>query len=383
MFSRDSKKASTEPNDSSRGGPAAPGAPEGRGAQGAQGSGTALDSMMDLAATLLREYGRTALDMEDVTGESIRKVCEQWANHLLAGGPRPGKETASASLAQRDVAGARTFFVEQRRDEVAFVSRSLAALRRGVWSFVQTLEGLLHQDHDIDSRVTVQLERLRELAQSGTPVEILRREVLGAVEEIGQLAQERHRQLRERVEGLSHRVTELDSQLETARIEGEIDALTRLYNRKAFDQRVVEVARMSRVSGRPTSLLLFDIDHFKQVNDTLGHLAGDVVLRQVADRLVRKFRTKSDFVARYGGEEFAILLWETASSAETVANRMLVALAETPISYEQVSIPITGSVGLSQLRPEETELTWIERTDRALYAAKAKGRNCVVADLEL
>ena len=364
MFSRDSKKTSTELDDSSR------------------GAGAGLDSMMDLAATLLREYGRTALDMEDVTGESIRKICEQWANHLLAGGPKPGKETGPASLAQRDVAGARAFFVEQRRDEVAFVSRSLAALRRGVWSFVQTLEGLLHQEHDIDSRVTEQLERLRELAQSGTPVEILRREVLGAVEQIGQLAQERHRQLRERVEGLSHRVTELDSQLETARIEGEIDALTRLYNRKAFDQRVVEVARMSRASGRPTSLLLFDIDHFKQVNDTLGHLAGDVVLRQVADRLVRKFRTKSDFVARYGGEEFAILLWETASSAETVANRMLIALADTPIAYEQVSIPITGSVGLSQLRTEETELAWIERTDRALYAAKARGRNCVVADLE-
>jgi len=340
-----------------------------------------LDSMMDLAATLLREYGRTALDMEDVTGESIRQKCEQWANHLLAGGPRPGKEAGPAALSQRDVGGARAFFVEQRRDEVAFVSRSLAALRRGVWSFVQTLEGLLHQDRDIDSRVTAQLERLRELAQSGTPVEILRREVLGAVEEIGHLAQERHRQLRERVEGLSHRVTELDSQLENARIEGEIDALTRLYNRKAFDQRVVEVARMSRISGRPASLLLFDIDHFKNVNDTLGHLAGDVVLRQVADRLVRKFRTKSDFVARYGGEEFAILLWETAASAEVVANRMLVALAESPVVYEQVSIPITGSVGLSQLKPEETELAWIDRTDRALYAAKAHGRNRVVADL--
>jgi diguanylate cyclase len=359
MFKRDTKETGPAPVETERGG---------------------LDSMMDLAATLLREYGRTALDMEDVTGDSIRKSCEQWANHLLAGGPQPGKEAAPASLAQRDVAGARAFFVEQRRDEVAFVSRSLAALRRGVWSFVQTLEGLLHQDHDVDIRVTAQLERLRELAQSGTPVEILRREVLGAVEEIGQLAQERHRQLRERVEGLSHRVTELDSQLETARIEGEIDALTRLYNRKAFDQRVVEVARMSRVSGRPTSLLLFDIDHFKQVNDTLGHLAGDVVLRQVADRLVRKFRTKSDFVARYGGEEFAILLWETSRSAEVVANRMLAALADPPIVYEQVSIPITGSFGIAQLRPEETELAWIERSDRALYAAKAQGRNQVVAD---
>ncbi len=141
MFGRDDKKTSSVQEDPSR------------------GRDPSLDSMMDLAATLLREYGRTALDMEDVTGESVRKNCEQWANHLLAGGPRPGKEAAAASLAQRDVGGARAFFVEQRRVEVAFVSRSLAALRRGVWSFVQTLEGLLHQDSDIDSRVTAQLER--------------------------------------------------------------------------------------------------------------------------------------------------------------------------------------------------------------------------------
>src|SRR5581483_10923002 len=134
--------------------------------------GAGVDSMIDLAAALLREYGRTALDMEDMTGDSIRGTCEQWANHLLTGSPRPGKEAEPSPLAQRDVSGARAFFVEQRRDEVAFVSRSLAALRRGVWSFVQTLEGLLHQDRDIDSRVSAQLQRLRELAQSGTPVEI-------------------------------------------------------------------------------------------------------------------------------------------------------------------------------------------------------------------
>jgi diguanylate cyclase len=372
MFWRETSKRTQSPD--------APEAPESAGSTDGGDSGS--DNLMDLAAGLLREYGRTALDREQTTGDSVRDLCERWANHLLAGGPRPGEEPGPASRAQRDVTGARLFFSQQRRDEIAFVSRSLAALRRGVWSFVQTLEGLLNQDRDLDVRVTGQLERLRQLAEGATPVEMLRREVLGAVEEISQLAQERHRQLRERVEGLSNRVTELDSQLETARYEGQIDSLTRLFNRKAFDQQLIQVAKLSRISGRPASLLLFDIDHFKQVNDTLGHLAGDVVLRQVADRLVKKFRTKSDFVARFGGEEFGILLWETVVTARTVAERMLVSLAELPITYEQSLIPVTGSIGLAQLRAEETDLAWLERVDRALYAAKEGGRNRAVADLD-
>jgi two-component system cell cycle response regulator len=135
-------------------------------------------------------------------------------------------------------------------------------------------------------------------------------------------------------------------------------------------------------SGRPMSVLIADIDHFKQLNDTYGHDAGDAVLREFAARLRRNTRG-IDLACRLGGEEFIVIMPDTElSRAYQVAERLRACIAADPfpVSSSQ-KIPVTASVGLSTLEnADDTPETLYKRADNALYAAKRRGRNRVVAD---
>jgi diguanylate cyclase (GGDEF)-like protein/hemerythrin-like metal-binding protein len=122
---------------------------------------------------------------------------------------------------------------------------------------------------------------------------------------------------------------------------------------------------------------MLDLDHFKVINDALGHAAGDRVLRGVADGLRAALRT-SDSITRWGGEEFLILMPNTGlASATILAERIREAIAARP--FEGIG-PVTASLGLSEFVPPESLQAWVERTDQAMYRAKAEGRNRVAVD---
>jgi two-component system cell cycle response regulator len=134
--------------------------------------------------------------------------------------------------------------------------------------------------------------------------------------------------------------------------------------------------------GNETALMLFDIDHFKQVNDRFGHPAGDEVLRELAGRAMRQVRSV-DLVGRLGGEEFVVVMPETSlSGAVVVAERLRVAVADEPFILQDNGgkLPITVSVGIAVTGKETDTLeSLLKRADEALYAAKNAGRNRVVA----
>jgi diguanylate cyclase (GGDEF)-like protein len=157
------------------------------------------------------------------------------------------------------------------------------------------------------------------------------------------------------------------------------DALTGLYNRRALqDQLETEIARGHRY-GNPLSLVLLDFDHFKQVNDTYGHLCGDHVLKEIAQRVTRVVR-EADVAARYGGEEFAVILPHASlPDARMVAERLRHAVEDKPVVWDEHEVPVTISVGVSELS-EATEDAYalLGAADKALYAAKVGGRNRVV-----
>jgi diguanylate cyclase (GGDEF)-like protein len=124
---------------------------------------------------------------------------------------------------------------------------------------------------------------------------------------------------------------------------------------------------------------MVDVDHFKAVNDKYGHPSGDIVLRAVADNLVRHFLRKEDFVTRYGGEEFAIVVRD--STLDKVASRIERArevLAQMSIKTPSGNVTVTQSAGLAAFIPGESAPRWIDRADKSLYAAKRAGRNRVV-----
>jgi diguanylate cyclase (GGDEF)-like protein/PAS domain S-box-containing protein len=157
------------------------------------------------------------------------------------------------------------------------------------------------------------------------------------------------------------------------------DHLTGVANRRAFFEAAELELSRNRRTPRPTALILFDADHFKDVNDRHGHPAGDCVLRQLGAALSATFR-QVDVVARVGGEEFAVLLpSSTMAGALAVAERLRVLVASQPVVCEGVPIAYTVSAGIAAVEAGETiDLdTLIKRADRALYAAKTKGRNRV------
>jgi len=129
----------------------------------------------------------------------------------------------------------------------------------------------------------------------------------------------------------------------------------------------------------PACLLMIDIDNFKQINDTHGHPTGDVTLEAVARALTRSFPRRSDVVTRFGGDEFAVILRDaTAVDGGRLAARFLDGVRQLDVSGPRERVTVTASVGVAEALPGESADAWFARADRALYAAKAEGRDCVV-----
>lgn len=157
-----------------------------------------------------------------------------------------------------------------------------------------------------------------------------------------------------------------------------LDPLTRIFNRKHFNNEMESEFARARRYGRPLSFLIMDIDFFKKVNDTHGHPAGDFVLKTVAN-LVRESLRAQDVFARFGGEEFALILPETTNeNAYTLAEKLRAKIQKADFDYDGKRIPITISIGLATLKeahhgPEDL----LGEADKNLYAAKNAGRNRV------
>jgi len=158
----------------------------------------------------------------------------------------------------------------------------------------------------------------------------------------------------------------------------ERDYLTRVYNRRYFFSAGQQLHALLTRRSQPITVAMLDIDHFKQINDTLGHEAGDAVLRQMAEILSTRFRV-SDIVARLGGEEFCVLASElTADQARLLFEELRVTLEATPVVFDGELVPYTVSIGLCSL-PGLSLDEMLREADRMLYRSKSGGRNCVSA----
>ncbi|MEO8372767.1 MAG: diguanylate cyclase [Candidatus Solibacter sp.] len=179
-----------------------------------------------------------------------------------------------------------------------------------------------------------------------------------------------------------HRILNLQEELmrtrEALRQQATHDGLTGLFNRTTILEKLDDELARSQRSGEPVGLLMVDIDRFKLINDTRGHLVGDAVLREVAQRL-RTTARRYDSVGRYGGEEFLVVLPGCdMDAASAQAERMRASVGNIPCSSSGKPVPITASLGISCTPPSAPEFL-IRDADDALYEAKAGGRNRAVA----
>jgi diguanylate cyclase (GGDEF)-like protein len=154
-----------------------------------------------------------------------------------------------------------------------------------------------------------------------------------------------------------------------------VDPLTGAFNRRYMERCMGDTIERQRRSTAPASVLLIDIDHFKRINDRLGHAKGDSVLKAVV-ALIRKRARKLDLLFRIGGEEFILLLPDTREGdAAALAEQLRASIAESTLLEDG---PVTASIGVSELRAVESLDSWMKRADDAMYAAKKAGRNRVV-----
>jgi diguanylate cyclase len=244
----------------------------------------------------------------------------------------------------------------------------------------------------LNKSVTDEVAQLRLNAAGAPDLDTLRTQLTARLNAISSHLTEfraredsRIRSYRERVQHMRARISVLERESrslhESLREEQRlamIDALTGIPNRAAYDDRIEQEFKRWKRFTRPVSILAWDIDRFKSINDAYGHKAGDKVLRVIGQHLARHVRD-TDFVARYGGEEFVMLLVGTGvEEARVVADKIRVELAALGFHFHDSPVAVTASCGITEFSGGDTPDTIFDRADRALYKAKQAGRNCCV-----
>lgn len=161
------------------------------------------------------------------------------------------------------------------------------------------------------------------------------------------------------------------------------DSLTGLHNRRYMEKKIRQLYDHYRKTGTEFALACADIDYFKNINDLYGHACGDIILKSLAEDISKSIRP-NDSVARWGGEEFLILMPETGEfHAVEMAERVRIMIETGRYEGDVVSVPVTVTIGVTVIRPDETAESLFKRTDMALYHGKRKSRNCVTSFTEL
>ncbi|WP_122300853.1 diguanylate cyclase [Pseudomonas syringae] len=246
---------------------------------------------------------------------------------------------------------------------------------------------------ELDTQIREQVDGLQSSVQDAADLDSLKQVLeshleglLGTMDEHQQQRDLREQEVAARLKGLAERVAHMEQEaqgyrehLEVQRQKALLDPLTGLPNRAAWSERLDYEVNAWHQRGNSLSLAMLDLDHFKRINDGYGHLAGDKVLKIIANVLSKRLRP-TDFIARFGGEEFVLLMPDSAlADALAVGEVLREAIAACPFHFKGEPVTITVSMGVAQFQPGERSDLALKRADEALYRAKAAGRNQVQA----
>jgi len=257
------------------------------------------------------------------------------------------------------------------QDEKAFEERSV--ISKAVETEVSGLRSHVEEAEDLEHLKTSVSERLDVLNQH---FEKYKTSDQNRFEQ----SQKQIKQLNKRLQEMEKESSELRDSAEKSRELALKDALTGIWNRQALNENLEkEYVRWQRYQ-KPLSIVIWDIDFFKRVNDNYGHAAGDKVLKTIAT-IFKQATRDADFIARFGGEEFVGIFPETRlEDALTLANKIRTKVETSKFHYENKPVPITASAGLATFRPNDTIDDVFKRADAALYRSKEAGRNTCTAD---
>ncbi len=312
------------------------------------------------------------------------RVYEVWYNYATGYNPELNQKvnetlSSSGTLTDADIDQLYSTFISPTRvvDELGSVNGKISTEIDQVMALIDTAVRSASKHDATLSDATKKLGRAND-----------RGAIRSIIESLVQTASDMKRDnqtLDARLKASKQEITQLRHSLESVRNESLTDPLTTLANRKYFDETLPRHMAESLVTAEPLSLMLTDIDHFKNFNDTFGHLTGDQVLRLVALAVKQNVKGQ-DIAARYGGEEFAIVLPRTAlREAITVADQIRRSVMSKELMKRSTGEHlgrVTISIGVATHRRGDTIKSLIERTDACLYAAKRNGRNRVICETD-
>lgn len=265
--------------------------------------------------------------------------------------PDPCNEIAKAMAADEELMGMVKLLIETVTHRTSGLADHLGLSNESLKRSVTDLE----EAHDKNTILDLLARVVQSAGQIQTSVESTRDELLQA----------------------RHSLDEIRNELEESRKLLNEDVLTGALNRRGMDMVLIRELNRAKASGGKLTVAMVDLDHFKLVNDTYGHTAGDQALQHFAV-VARSVLRESDSLVRYGGEEFLLILPDSAiSGAEFVLNRMRQMVRNSPLNFENQRIELACSAGLAQLKPDENAHSLVMRADQALYAAKQAGRDCI------
>lgn len=371
------------------------------GLAGAQTSGDAGPHLEAMAVFAVAR--RKAVTAELMTAKlSQRRVAElmnladavlEFLNHVLPGGAEV--ETLITGARDRIPRADPKALAELRLELLSHLSR-FQGVNAPVQEQKTVIKGVLRtladqlaqastgsvQFEQVALQIRQRVEAANDLTELRQIQDLLVREAATAASEAGRM----RAQLGELSSQVSNSQQQIDS-LERALVETKqamnVDPLTRVPNRRALNDWVDATLYPPNGAARGFSLLVLDLDHFKKVNDTHGHLAGDAVLAETAKRVKLGIRDV-DMLARYGGEEFVLVLPDCdLNIAKAVAERMCALVSRRPVTHAALTIPVTTSIGVAHKRPGETFQEVFERADQCVYLAKQGGRNRSVTEIAM
>ena len=270
------------------------------------------------------------------------------------------------------------------------VNQELADIYSLVGGAVESESTRREASNNLQSSVRKGMETLESNAESATDLAQLKNSVQSQIGNIRQAldhyqqSEQEQSQLAIQLEALASKIKVMEDEaaknrtvLEKQRHKALHDPLTELPNREYYNERAnYEYQRWQRYS-RPLTLAVFDIDHFKKINDGHGHQAGDRVLKVIGRSVAKRLR-EVDFFCRFGGEEFVALMPETSlADAMPVLDTIRAAIANAAFNYKEQPIAITLSIGVTEFKTGDDLETAFARADEALYGAKSGGRNCI------
>ncbi|WP_189403102.1 GGDEF domain-containing protein [Alteromonas halophila] len=268
---------------------------------------------------------------------------------------------------------------------------SLGKIQHGVTDTIEQSRQQFDSRQTVNAELRRQLDDMEDAVTQSDTLEALRQQAHSYMQGLSSTLTEREeadragqQALLDLMGSMQHQLTRLQRQTNSYKkklaeqiVSSQTDALTRLPNRSAYNNKVRQSIQAFQ-RGTPLAVAVADVDHFKSINDRFGHATGDKTLQLVA-RHLRQNLSDSHFVARWGGEEFIILLQGlTADGAVEALEKVRDKLASLPFKFKQEKVTITASFGITMLKSDDSADDAFNRADAMLYTAKRQGRNCVV-----